>query len=176
MEEDKGCTFLYNEVLDATECYDPGKLIRQKEQQAKLFRKLTTQGRLESIVKFGLALITFSSPPSSLPPGESQNLQPGEWVEVRSKEEIFATLDEKKKYRGLLFMPEMVKFCGKRFKVFKKVEHIMLETTGEIRTLKTPTVFLEGVYCDGEFHLGCDRACFSFWKEVWLKRVPEEKS
>jgi hypothetical protein len=68
-------------------------------------------------------------------------------------------------------MPEMEKFCGKKFKVFKKVEIIKLESTGEVRKLRSPSVFLEGVYCNGERHEGCDRACFHFWREAWLKRI-----
>jgi hypothetical protein len=100
------------------------------------------------------------------------NLQPGEWVEVRSIDEISRTLDDKGKHKGLLFMPEMKNFCGKKFKVFKKAEIIKLESTGEVRKLRSPSIFLEGVYCNGEHHQGCDRTCFHFWKEAWLKRIP----
>ena len=99
------------------------------------------------------------------------NLQPGECVQVLSIDEISATLDQKRKFKGLYFMPEMEKFCGKKFKVFKKVEIIKLESTGEVRKLRSPSVFLEGVYCNGERHEGCDRACFHFWREAWLKRI-----
>jgi hypothetical protein len=99
------------------------------------------------------------------------NLQPGEWVEVRSIDEISKTLDEKRKYQGVIFIPEMESFCGKKFKVFKKVEVIKFETTGEVRKLKIPPVLLEGVYCNGEFHDVCDRACFHFWMDPWLKRI-----
>lgn len=104
---------------------------------------------------------------------EPLHLQTGEWVQVYSINEINATLDKKRKYKGLLFMKEMEKFCGGRYRVFKIVETIKLEPTGEIRRLRSPTVFLEGVYCDGERHKGCDRACFHFWKEAWLKRISE---
>jgi hypothetical protein len=92
-------------------------------------------------------------------------------VEVRSIDEIYQTLDEKRKYKGVIFMPEMESFCGKKFKVFKKVEIIKLESTMEIRKLTTPPVLLEGVYCNGENHDGCDRACFHFWMDPWLKRI-----
>lgn len=102
---------------------------------------------------------------------EVLNLQPGELVEVRSAKMIFGTLDEKGKLKGLRFTPEMVKFCGKRFKVYKRLEKIILEATGELRKIRTPTVLLEGVFCDGKAHGGCDRSCFCFWREVWLKRV-----
>jgi len=99
------------------------------------------------------------------------NLQPGDLVEVRSLKEIFATLDERGSLRGLRFTPEMAKFCGKRFKVYRRLEKIILEATGELRKIRTPTVLLEGVFCDGKAHGGCDRSCFCFWREAWLKKV-----
>ena len=101
------------------------------------------------------------------------NLQRGEWVQVRPFDEILATLDERNRYKGLFFMPEMKKYCGEIFKVFKIVKIIKLETTGEVRKLVSPTVFLEGVYCNGDTQDGCDRACFHFWREAWLNRVPD---
>jgi hypothetical protein len=103
---------------------------------------------------------------------ETLNLQPGDWVEVRSAKEIFTTLDAQGKLGGLRFTPEMAKFCGKRFRVYKLLKKIILEATGELRKIKTPTVLLENVFCDGSAHANCDRACFCFWREQWLKRVP----
>lgn len=102
-------------------------------------------------------------------------LQPGEFVEIRSLKEIFTTLDDQGKLRGLRFTREMEKFCGKRFKVYKRLEKIILEATGELRRIRTPTVLLEGVFCDGQAHGGCDRACFCFWREAWLKRLNSSK-
>jgi len=99
------------------------------------------------------------------------NLKVNEWVEVRSAKEIFATLDARGKLRGLTFTPEMTKFCGKRFKVYKKLNKIILEATGELRKMRSPTVILEGVFCDGKAHGDCDRSCFCFWREEWLKRT-----
>ena len=104
------------------------------------------------------------------------NLQPSELVEVRSAKEIFATLDEQGKLGGLQFIPEMVKFCGKRFKVHKRLEKIILEATGELRKIRTPTVLLERVFCDGKAHGGCDRSCFCFWREAWLERVTPQNT
>lgn len=99
------------------------------------------------------------------------SLQPGDLVEVRSIKEIFATLNGKDKVKGLRFNPEMAKFCGKRFRVYKRLDKIIVETTGELRNVRTPTVLLEGVLCDGRAHGGCDRSCFCFWREAWLKKV-----
>ena len=50
-------------------------------------------------------------------------------------------------------------------------DKIMLESTGEFRKLKTPSIFLEDVFCNGEFHQNCDRSCFCFWREAWLERT-----
>ena len=99
------------------------------------------------------------------------SLQPGDLVEVRSIKEIFATLNGGDKLKGLRFNPEMAEFCGKRFRVYKRLDKIIVETTGELRNIRTPTVLLEGVLCDGRAHGGCDRSCFCFWREAWLKKV-----
>jgi len=101
----------------------------------------------------------------------SLKLKIGDLVEVLPAKEIFATLDAKGKLRGLTFTPEMTKFCGRRFKVYKKLDKIILEATGELRKIKSPTVLLENVFCDGKAHADCDRSCFCFWREEWLKRV-----
>lgn len=111
--------------------------------------------------------------PISVPKHEEVlNLQAGELVEVKSLAEIRKTLDENGRYRGLYFMGEMRQFCGKQFRVHKKVNRILLESTAEIRKTKN-TVLLEGVMCDGHVQSGCDRSCFYYWREAWLKRVEE---
>jgi len=102
------------------------------------------------------------------------SLQPGDWVEVCSAKEIFSTLDEQGKNRGLRFTREMQKFCGRRFRVYKRLDKIILEATGELRGIRVPTVLLEDVICDGEFHNGCAKSCFCFWREAWLRRVPSD--
>jgi hypothetical protein len=103
------------------------------------------------------------------PEPESLSLQPGELVEVLSFEEIRKTLDHRDKSKGLTFMPEMRRYCGRRFKVLKRVDKYIVEGKGMIR-LKN-TVILDGVFCNGEFHGGCDRTCFCLWREAWIKRV-----
>ena len=104
------------------------------------------------------------------------NLEEGEMVEVRPLDEINATLDGRRRYKGLYFMPEMEKYSGQKFRVVKKVTRIKLETTGEMRTLKSPTVFLDRAICQGERHEGCGRGCYHFWKEAWLDRVHDDQS
>jgi hypothetical protein len=100
---------------------------------------------------------------------ECLNLQPGELVEVKSEPEVRATLDEHGRHRGLLWMPGMARFCGKTYRVHKRVETIMLESTGELRQIRH-TVLLADVMCENLY--GCDRSCFHYWREAWLRRVP----
>jgi hypothetical protein len=107
---------------------------------------------------------------ASVPNGnECLNLQPGELAEVKSEQEIRATLDEHGRHRGLLWMPGMARFCGKTYRVHKRLETIMLESTGELRKIRH-TVLLADVMCENLY--GCDRSCFHYWREAWLRRVP----
>ncbi|MGH7146322.1 MAG: hypothetical protein ACREIJ_00260 [Nitrospiraceae bacterium] len=102
------------------------------------------------------------------------NLRVGEIVEVRGAEEILATLDERRTLEALPFMPEMLKYCGRRFRVFKRADRTCdtIEYSGMRRM--NNAIHLENVRCDGEGHGGCQAGCLVFWKEAWLKRVPKE--
>jgi len=107
-------------------------------------------------------------------PTDTLNLQPGELVEVKSKEEIFRTLDKNNKNRGLLFDVEMVRYCGQPGRVLKRVEYILDEKTGKMIHFSTPCVVLEGVFCRSEYWGGhCPRSIHHYWREIWLKRVEE---
>ena len=104
-------------------------------------------------------------------PQADLGLQPGDFVRVKAKEEIFATLDRGGANRGLEFGPLMYPFCGRVYKVRQRVERIILETTGEMREVRS-TVILESATCDGRvFFGGCPRDEFHFWREAWLTRV-----
>lgn len=98
------------------------------------------------------------------------NLQPGELVEIKSAEEIEATLDAKSRNRGLSFEPEMAQHCGRRYRVATPVRKIIAEETGKMVQL-TNTVILDGLVCQGICAKNCPRANFFYWREVWLKRV-----
>lgn len=106
---------------------------------------------------------------------EVLGLQPGEFVEVKSVEEIMATLDTNRRNKGLRWMTGMNKYCGNQYRVLRRVERIILESNGELRKMKN-TVLLENVMCDGKAFNGCDRSCFHFWREAWLRRIPQPPS
>lgn len=94
--------------------------------------------------------------------------QIGEIVEVRSADEILATLDSQGRFEGVPFMPEMLRFCGGRFEVFKYAD--LTCTDGEPRSLNA-TVHLNDIRCDGSAHRNCAAKCLTFWKEAWIRRV-----
>lgn len=95
----------------------------------------------------------------------------GEWIEVRSKEDILKTLDERGQLEGLPFMPQMFQYCGQRFRVFKRA-HKTCDTVNDYKGRKMKSaVHLDGIRCDGVAYGGCEAACLIFWKEAWLKRV-----
>jgi hypothetical protein len=104
-------------------------------------------------------------------PSASLDLQPGETVEIKTKEEIFATLDENDNTTGLRFDSEMLKYCGRRARVLRRVEKIIDEKTGRMLKIRRDTVILDGVICTGDYHRSCPRAIYPYWREAWLRRV-----
>jgi hypothetical protein len=94
----------------------------------------------------------------------------GNWVEVRTKEEILRTLDGNGQLDGMPFMPEMVQHCGKRFRVHKSAHKTCdYSTQFPNRTRKLEdTIHLE-TRCSGEAHDGCQSGCLFYWKNAWLK-------
>ncbi len=103
-------------------------------------------------------------------PSQSLNLQPGDWVEVKSKEEIRKTLDKNGKNRGLAFIPEMYPFCGKKFRVWQRLDFAISEESGHMMRMKN-TVLLEEVKCFGICTFGCSKNLHHWWREIWLSKV-----
>lgn len=98
--------------------------------------------------------------------------RPGDMVMVRPLAEIRSTLDEESSLDGLPFMPEMHRYCGRTFRVHRRVDKIydMRHKTG-MRRLRG-TVSLTAVRCTGDHHGGCQAGCQLLWKDAWLRRVP----
>jgi len=99
-------------------------------------------------------------------------LRADEWVEVRSKEEILATLDTNGRMEGLPFMPQMFQYCGQKFKVYKRAHKTCdFVYTGHSREL--PGGVHLDLRCDGKAYGGCQHACLIYWKDAWLKRLDD---
>ncbi len=98
-------------------------------------------------------------------------LKTGEWVEVRSRDELLATLDKNGRLDELPLMPQMLGLCGQRFQVRKRA-HKLCDTANNTGGRKmSSAVFLDDLRCDGVAYGGCELRCLILWKEAWLKRV-----
>jgi hypothetical protein len=103
------------------------------------------------------------------------NLQPGDFVKVKSYAEILATINSKNRHRGMAFDGELVPYCGRTLRVRTRVEKFIDEQTGHLKRMKTPAVILEGAFCRSRYsnhRMFCPRSIFAWWREVWLERVP----
>jgi hypothetical protein len=103
--------------------------------------------------------------------GLSRGLKVGDVVEVLSVEEIAATLDEKGELDSLPFMPEMLRFCGRRLTVHKVAGKLCDTITKTGMRRMDDAVHLTAARCDGSAHGGCQTACSLYWKTSWLKKV-----
>ena len=107
-------------------------------------------------------------------PSATLNLQPGDFVKVKSYQEILATLNTNNKNRGMAFDGEMMPACGRTFRVRGQVEKFIDERTGYMKRMKTPAVILEGAFCGARYsnhRMFCPRSIYSWWREIWLERV-----
>jgi hypothetical protein len=104
---------------------------------------------------------------------ERSSLRAGDVVEVRSRSEILATLDERGELDALPFMPEMLQFCGQRFTVEARATKLCDTISWSGMRRMEDAVHLAGARCDGGGHGGCQASCMLYWKQAWLKRVDD---
>jgi hypothetical protein len=96
-------------------------------------------------------------------------MRAGDVVQLRPPEEILASLDERGCLDGLPFMPEMIGYFGRSYRVTAQVARACdtVHYSG-VRRLKD-TVILDDLRCDGSGHAGCGAQCRLYWKEAWLR-------
>jgi hypothetical protein len=104
-------------------------------------------------------------------PDRRLDLQPGDLVRVRSRDEIVATLDTGNRNRGMTFDAEMLKYCGRQARVLRRVEQIIDEGTGRMLHFGNPCIVLDDVVCTGDYHRVCPRSIYPYWREIWLEKV-----
>jgi hypothetical protein len=105
-------------------------------------------------------------------PGGIGQLAVGQRVRVADLEAITATLDPTGRNRGLWFDRELVRHCGKDYRVTTRIERLIDVLTGEVLQPKTPSFILEDVTASGEFLRNCPQHEYNFWRELWLKSEP----
>lgn len=102
------------------------------------------------------------------------DLEVGEWVKIRPAEEILATLNDDRKNRGLVFEQEMLRHCGKTYRVLARLSRIIDEKSGRMIKLTNDCIALEGLTCrglDNRKRLFRPRGPFFYWRESWLERT-----
>jgi hypothetical protein len=104
-------------------------------------------------------------------PTQQLDLQPGELVRIKSREEIVATLDANLLNRGMGFDAEMSRFCGRTARVKARANRCVDERSGRMLTMKNPCIILENVVCEGAYTANCPREYVSWWREIWLERT-----
>jgi hypothetical protein len=108
---------------------------------------------------------------------QSTRLRTGDFVEVKAPEEILQTLDAEGALDHLPFMPEMLEFCGRRFRISRRALVTCASGMNTPRGFKTnDVVTLDSVRCSGAAHDGCQKACTIFWREAWLRKVENSAS
>ncbi|MFC4112805.1 hypothetical protein [Nonomuraea zeae] len=125
-------------------------------------------------IKGGLAWgFVGPGPHTGASPTGTTDLQPGELVRIKSKDEIIATLNTNRFNRGLGFEEDMARSCGRTARVVARVERCIDEKSGRMLEMKNPCIALDGIICDGVYKSNCPRAFIPFWREIWLERISE---
>ena len=109
-------------------------------------------------------------------PAATLNLQPGEWVRVKSHEEILQTVTAGNLNRGMFWDAELVPYCGGVYQVLKRIDKLIEEKTGQMQTMKTPCVVLDSVVCQARYsacRMLCPKSMYPYWREIWLEKFAQ---
>jgi hypothetical protein len=143
----------------------------------RFIRLMTRAFVMELLYRVGrLKPLPLAGPGTATETAEALDLQPGELVQVRSPDEIAATLDETGHNRRLSFDREMLPFCGRTFRVQERVNRIIDDRTGRMMNISKDCIILDGAVCSGERSSGrwfCPRQIHAYWRESWLERVED---
>jgi hypothetical protein len=112
-----------------------------------------------------------SQPLEAIEPVQPERLKAGDWVRVRSWEEIQPLLDPFKETRGCAFLEDMRQYCGTNQRILKSMQRFLDERDYKVKKVNG-VILLENVICHGTAAFGkCDRCCFLFWREEWLEKI-----
>lgn len=134
-------------------------------------RERTFKNTTNNVLNRLCALAGRGTKPAAVPAAGGARIDAGDWVRVRPRSEIEATLNHWRQLKGCAFMPEQAPYCGTVQQVHKRMERFVDER--DLRVKKSPgIILLAGVQCQGTADFGrCDRSCFYFWREEWLEKI-----
>ena len=159
--------------------WQPGQYIREltsgNVRPARFLRVMARAVWWETRRKLGrLPVVHLAGSRQEPAHDEDLALRPGDWVEVKPREELKEALTPHGRNRGLWFDWEMERYCGTRQRVRSRVTRFIDDRNGRMVVLKTDAVTLDGVTCTGDYSSRrwfCPRAVYPYWREAWLKRV-----
>jgi hypothetical protein len=122
-------------------------------------------------VRGGIGYPLMKTGSSTIPQPVNLGLQPGEAVRVAAPDKIFATLNKTSKNLGLWFDREMLKHCGHRYVVLRRVDKIIDDASRQMIQMKTPCIVLDALDASGEHLRFCAQHDYPFWREAWLERM-----
>lgn len=100
------------------------------------------------------------------------------YIYVKKFDEIAGSLDHNDSFRGVQFMPEMIKYCGTRQKILAPVKRVKSDKKGFTDKLGylRDVYLLENIFCDGEYHHKCGRKCRMLWHQEWFApgKIPDK--
>jgi len=70
-------------------------------------------------------------------------------------------------------MPQMFKYCGQRFQVYKRA-HKTCDPINGPASRRLPGGIHLNLRCDGQAYGGCQAGCMIFWKGAWLRLVDSQ--
>lgn len=134
-----------------------------------------TLSKIKKNLRFLHSYLTDTEGTAGLPVTGSRNIQinPGDLVRVRPKEEIEGMLDYRGTYKGCPFIEGMYAHCGQTYKVLKNASYFYDELKEKLCKCKD-LVVLDGTICYGKqklYSTKCDLLCCFFWHKEWLEKV-----
>ncbi|MEY9843017.1 hypothetical protein [Streptacidiphilus sp. MAP5-3] len=101
--------------------------------------------------------------------GTPSSYSVGDWVTVRSAEEIRATLDATDRLRGLWFTGSQWSFCGGTYQVEHVVRRMMDDHYRMRRVARTVTLHAATCAGAGPGDAGCGLGCALLFRDEWLR-------
>lgn len=139
--------------------------LNSKWQYLKRYRVCKQRARI--VIPLVIRDLRYSQNAGRIPQPIQGQIQPGDMVRVRCKDEIQKTLDRSGRTGRCRFTLDMYNHCGKEYRIFKRVDHFYDEAKQRMCRCKD-LFLLEGAYCSPST---CDRQCFFFWHASWLEKT-----
>jgi hypothetical protein len=125
-------------------------------------------------LRSGVGYPAYPSGRCETTPSVDLGLRPGERIRVAAADDIARTLNRRNRNRGLWFDRDMIKHCGRDYRVLRRVNRIIDDASGRMLEMKTPCIVLSGVVASGEFHHFLAQEDHMYWREIWLRPLDRD--